>query len=250
MTGKVALVTGGAQGIGHAIVKNLSDAGAQLMIADIDPSGAELALNLGEHADFTKTDVGRPTDLENLIKRTITRFGQLDYLVNNAGVTTKKAITEMIYPEFQEVLAVNLSSAFYLSAKAFPYLSQQSGAAIVNIASLHAFATVPGLSAYAAAKGGMVALCRSQASEFAPTVRVNTVIPGLIETANWQKSIADLQQARAQRLNYHLLKRLGTPEDIAHAATFLLSDKAAFITGSTLIVDGGLSAQLYPGAQL
>jgi hypothetical protein len=247
--GKTAIVTGGAQGIGKGIAKRLSGEGAAVIIADIDVKrGSQTAdelIQAGGSASFLQANVTREKDVINLVAGVANHFGRLDILVNNAGASPRRPFAELSLADWRSLIELNLTSMFLCAQSALPYLSQSQGASIVNIASLHAFLTVPGLSAYAAAKGGVVALTRSMAIEFAPNVRVNAVAPGVIETETWFNTIGDVEAARQHRLKFHPVGRLGQPEDIAAAVAFLASEDAAFITGVTLPVDGGLTAQLY-----
>lgn len=247
--GKVAIVTGGAQGIGKGIARRLAQEGAAVAIADIDVKRgrqtADELIDSGARAFFLKADVTRESDVTSLIDGVTAHFGRLDLFVNNAGASPRRPLTELSLADWRGLIDLNLTSMFLCARAALPYLRQAGGASIVNIASLHAFLTVPGLSAYAAAKGGVVALTRSMAIEFAPDVRVNAVAPGVIETEAWFSAVEDVEAARQHRLQFHPVGRLGQPEDIAAAVAFLASEDAAFITGVTLPVDGGLTTQLY-----
>lgn len=246
--GRVAIVTGAAQGIGQGIAERLSSEGAQVVIADIDRErGQQTAAALaetGERAVFIHADVTNEDDVARLVSETIPTFGRIDILVNNAGASPRRPFTSLSLAEWRALIDLNLTSMFLCAQSVLPHLVHP-GASIVNIASLHAFLTVPGLSAYAAAKGGVVALTRSMAIEFAPVVRVNAVAPGVIETEAWFSAVEDVEAARQHRLPFHPLMRLGQPADIAAAVAFLASEDAAFITGITLAVDGGLTTQLY-----
>jgi NAD(P)-dependent dehydrogenase (short-subunit alcohol dehydrogenase family) len=247
--GKTAIVTGAAQGIGKGIAERLAREGAAVVIADIYAERgvrtAELITTNGGQAHFVHADVTDETAVAAMVGEAVKRFGRLDILVNNAGASPRRPFTALSLADWHSLIDLNLTSMFLCVQHALPHLKQSSGACIVNIASLHAFQTVPGLAAYAAAKGGVVALTRSMAIEFAPNVRVNAVAPGVIETEAWFNVVDDVEAARQHRLRFHLVSRLGQPEDIAAAVAFLASEDAAFITGVTLPVDGGLTTQLY-----
>ena len=246
---KVAIITGAAQGIGKGVAERLSAEGAAVVVADIDVERgrqtAEALTNTGGRALFIHTDVTDEAAVGHLIEETADQFGRIDILVNNAGASPRRPLAELSLVDWRGLIDLNLTSMFLCARSTLPYLRKSAGASIVNIASLHAFLTVPGLSAYAAAKGGVVALTRSMAIEFAPDVRVNAIAPGVIETEAWFNAVEDVEAARQHRLKFHPVGRLGRPEDIAAAVAFLASEDAAFITGVTLPVDGGLTTQLY-----
>lgn len=246
LSGRVAIVTGAAAGIGRAIARRFADEGAQVVIADINVDGGHAAAaEIGDKVCFHEVDVSDEDAVTGLIQRAIHEFGQLDILVNNAGATPKYPVQSMTLSQWRGILDLNLTSMFLCARAAYPHLKRSSHAALINIASLHALFTVEGLAAYAASKGGVVAFTRSLAIEYAPDVRVNAILPGMIETETWHLSVDDVEAARQHRLKYHPLGRLGLPADVAAAALFLASDDATFVTGVMLPVDGGLTTQLY-----
>ncbi len=248
LAGKAAIVTGAGAGIGLAIARRLTQEGARVLLAEIDPARGQTAAAAlqqeGADAVFLATDVTRPDDVRAAVEATAARFGSLDIVVNNAGNALRKPAVEHTDADWQRMIDLNLTSQFLSARAAYPFL-KASGGAIVNVASMHAFFTVRGVSAYAAAKGGVVALTHSLALEFAPNIRVNAVVPGLIETDNWLDAIAHSESIREARRAIHPLGRIGRPEDVASAAAFLASADAAFLTGVALPVDGGLTLQLY-----
>jgi NAD(P)-dependent dehydrogenase (short-subunit alcohol dehydrogenase family) len=250
--GKVAVVTGAGAGIGLGIALWLAAEGCAVVIAELNPeSGAAATDRINAQAGqarFIQTDVTDEVNVAAMIDAAAAWHSRLDVLINNAGASPRKLLGGMTSRDWHAIIDLNLTGQYLCAQYAIPHLRQQPGANIVNIASLHAYATVPGLAAYAAAKGGVVALTGSMAIEYAP-VRVNGVAPGVIETEAWFAAVGDVEAARRQRLGFHPVGRLGTPADIAAAVAFLASDDASFITGETLRVDGGLSTLLYRDPQ-
>jgi NAD(P)-dependent dehydrogenase (short-subunit alcohol dehydrogenase family) len=250
--GRVALVTGAGAGIGLAIAQRLARAGASVTIAEINAETGQkaaesIAKACGQEARvfFQPTDVRQPEEAAAAVAATMRQFGRLDILVNNAGGSPRKPFLDISDADWHNVLELNLNSIFHLAQYAQPHLAASRHGTIINIASMHAMMTVKGLSAYAAAKGGVIALTRSLALEFAPDIRVNAVVPGLIETEGWLAAVNSSEAVKQERATFHPLGRIGKPEDIASAVAFLASEDAVFITGITLPVDGGLTAQLY-----
>jgi NAD(P)-dependent dehydrogenase (short-subunit alcohol dehydrogenase family) len=246
---RAALVTGASSGIGRHIALRFAQDGLAVALADIDVAAGRASADAidaaGGNARFIEIDVRDEASVARAVESTVAAFGRLDVVVNDAGGTARRTLLETSLAGWRDVLDLNLTSMFLVSRAAYPHLAASGRGAIVNLASLHAYATVPGLGAYAAAKAGVVALTRSLALEFAPAVRVNAIAPGLIETPAWLASVDDVEAARRHRLPYHPLGRLGRPDEVAGVAAFLISDDASFVTGVTVAVDGGLSAQLY-----
>jgi NAD(P)-dependent dehydrogenase (short-subunit alcohol dehydrogenase family) len=251
--GRVVLVTGAAAGLGAAIACAFARSGAETLLADIDERrGSRLAGALraeGHAAHFLVADVADEASVTAAFAEVTERHGRLDVLVNNAGVSPRRPFSELDLEAWRAVLDVNLTSVFLCVRAALPLLRRTGGSSVLNLASLHAEHTVVGLSAYAAAKGGVVSLTRALALELAPDIRVNAIAPGLIETEGWRDAVggdaAAVESARRARLPYHPLGRLGTPEDVAACALFLSGEPAGFLTGATIPVAGGLGLQLY-----
>jgi NAD(P)-dependent dehydrogenase (short-subunit alcohol dehydrogenase family) len=232
--GKVAVVTGGAMGIGAACVERLASEGAVVYLADVDDAaGAKTAAETG--AAFVHCDVSRAADWESLAAHVVREHGRLDVLVSNAYALRFGAPHELPEDDWDVVQAVTLK-ATYLGLKVFAEALTAAGGSVVAVSSVHAHASYPGFAAYAAAKGGLAALVRQLAVEYAPAVRVNAVVPGPILTRQFSglspESIAD-------EAGKTLAGRLGRPEEVAAVIAFLASDEAAYVTGAELAVDGG-----------
>jgi NAD(P)-dependent dehydrogenase (short-subunit alcohol dehydrogenase family) len=251
LAGKVAVVTGGAQGIGRAIVEKLAQEGARVSFLDRDEEGgAATARELGGRgpgAAFTRADVTREDEVKSALEQVIRRDGGLDVLVNNAGVNAYFDAAAMTEAEWDAVFAVDLKGAWLCSKHALPAMKRGGRGSIVNIASIHATLTMAGMFPYAAAKAGLVGLTRSLALDYAPAnIRVNAVLPGWTRTRlveEWFRMQADPAEAEKKVLAVHPLGRLATPMEVANLVAFVASDEASAITGAALAVDGGLSAR-------
>jgi NAD(P)-dependent dehydrogenase (short-subunit alcohol dehydrogenase family) len=242
------LVTGAAAGIGEAIALRLARAGAQVACADLDEAGANAVAaaveGLGVRALPLAGDVADEADVARMIDATARAFGGLDVLVNNAGIVILQRLEETSTDEWDRTLGVNLRSMFLTCRRAIPLLRASPHAAIVNVASMAAMRfTVPHV-AYAASKGGVVALTRDLAVELGPDrIRVNAVAPGPIATG----ILGELDDERIARAGLRfLLGRMGRPADVAEAVAFLASQRAAYITGATLPVTGGAELATRP----
>ena len=241
---RVAIVTGAAGGIGAAIAARLASEGARVVIADLKADAAsaaaeKLATASGGEAIGVGCDVGSEEQVEACCAAALDRFGRIDVIVNNAGLMTFKTLAEWTGDDWLKVLRVDLLGAAFFTKQAFLHFGEKGGA-IVNIASVHAIETSANAAPYSAAKAGMLSLTRTTAIEGRDVkIRANAVLPGAIDTPMlWEnpnvKSGAETIDPRD----------VGTPENIAAAVAFLASDDAAFITGTTLAVDGGRLAKL------
>lgn len=244
---KSALITGAASGIGRATVNLFTDAGWQVFAFD-----RKHADELPDGVIFDKGDVSKPDMIKQLFERIGERADTLEALINNAAIQIAKPLLELEVAEWDEVLESNLRSIFLTARFGFPLIQAGEGA-IVNVSSVHARATSLNISAYAASKGGVVALTRAMAIEFAPhKVRVNAVLPGAVDTPMLRNGLDRGQfgdEANDDRLTElaqrTVMGRIGRPTEIAEAILFLADSKrSSFITGQTLTVDGGATARL------
>jgi NAD(P)-dependent dehydrogenase (short-subunit alcohol dehydrogenase family) len=253
LTGKVALVTGMAAGIGRATFELFAAEGARVMGCDVRSDDVEAAVAAirarGADAAFTTADVSRREDVERLVDETVGRYGALDVVVNNAAIGNfHKTVESTAEDEWDRTLAINLKSVYLVAHAATSHLRARGGGSIVNVSSVHAFATTEGVAAYAAAKGGVLALSRQMALDLArDRIRVNAVVPGAVDTTMLQQH-ATLEGKSYEELGFVFddtkIGRIGRPEEVARAILFLASDDSSFMTGAPLIVDGGLLARL------
>jgi len=248
---KVAIVTGAAKGIGWGIAKVFAQEGAKVAVVDWDEdNGKKTAQSFrddGGQAIYIKCDVSNEDEVKAMIQKVLDEYGRIDILVNNAGIGVYKTILDATSADWDRCLGVNLKGVFLCSKYAIPHMQALGKGAIVNISSVHSWATVNGVAPYAASKGGISALTRNMAIDYGPTIRVNAIAPGWILTPLIQSifdGYPDPADQRQQVERRQVMKRIGIPEDIGHAASFLTSDEASFITGAHLFVDGGLTAQL------
>jgi NAD(P)-dependent dehydrogenase (short-subunit alcohol dehydrogenase family) len=250
MNGSVALVTGGAAGIGRAAALAFAAQGARVAIADVKVErGAQVVRAIedsGGKAIFVKTDVSKTGEVEALIGRTVSAFGRLDYAFNNAGIEGQLATTADCTEEnFDRVLAVNLKGLWLcLRFEIQQMLRQGGGGAIVNMSSVAGLVGFANLPAYAASKHGVVGLTKAAALEYAQKgIRVNAVCPGVIHTEMIDRVTGKDPAVEKQFVSLEPMGRMGTPEEIAEATVWLCSKAASFVTGHALAVDGGLVAQ-------
>jgi len=239
-TGKTVIVTGSARGIGLAIAKNFSEKGANVVISDIDQEMVEtVASEFKTPVIGIKANVTESAEVENLFKQTIDKFGSVDVVVNNAGITRDTLMIRMDEKDWDMVLDINLKGAFLVTKSAAKLMMKQRSGRIVNISSVVGLNGNAGQANYSASKAGLIGMTKTVAKELGTRgVTVNAVAPGFIET-EMTKNLTDA--AKEQFLEHILLKRVGLPDDVASAVSFLASDDAAYITGQVLSVDGGMS---------
>ncbi|WP_299960649.1 SDR family oxidoreductase [uncultured Roseobacter sp.] len=243
LTGKTAIVTGGASGFGAGIVRKFTSEGARVMIADLNQQGAQdLCDQMGDHALACAVDVSEGASVNAMAQTALDAWGHVDILVNNAGVThLPTALEEVSEKDFDRVLAVNAKSV-YLTARAFvPHMKTRKAGAILNIASTAGVSPRPRLNWYNASKGWMITATKAMAVELAPEgIRVNALNPVAGETPLLKSFMGeDTPEMRAKFLATIPLGRFSTPQDMGNAACFLCSDEASMITGVAMEVDGG-----------
>ncbi|MDF1510736.1 glucose 1-dehydrogenase [Robertmurraya sp. DFI.2.37] len=240
---KVAIITGAANGIGRGVAKCYADNGAKVILADLNKKAGqsvkEEILAAGGQSMFVQTDVRKVDDIVQLMKVVKSTYGKIDILINNAGVSRFKNVFDLSVEDWDDVLNTNLRSVFLCSKEAAKYMRENDkGGAIVNIASTRALMSEPHSEAYAASKGGIVAITHALAASLSNEhITVNAISPGWIETG-------DYSQLTDKDHNQHLSKRVGKPEDIAKGCLYLTSEENDFVTGINLIIDGGMTRKM------
>ncbi len=251
---QVAVVTGGGNGIGRGVALAFAEHGAAVGILDIDLRGAQetrkLILKKGGSALAIQTDVGDERSVASAFQASKQSLGDATLLVNVAGIEFYKPFLEIESAAWDRNIAVNLKSVYLCCRQAIPQMIRAGGGAIVNTSSVQAIATTGQTSAYAAAKAGILTLTKDLARDYGPhNIRVNAICPGCIESPMMDRSLARLTRMGARKVETRIrnaipLKRIGTPHDIANVVLFLCSPQAAYVTGTSVIVDGGLMAKI------
>jgi NAD(P)-dependent dehydrogenase (short-subunit alcohol dehydrogenase family) len=246
LDGKVAIVTGGGGGIGRETVKVLIENGARVAVADINLDAAQEAAEYsagGDDVIAVRTDVSDVDSFANLVDTTVARFGRLDIAHNNAGVELGGIdLADVDLAQYERLLAVNQRGVFISMKVEIPQMRKQGSGSIINTASALGLVALPGQSAYIASKHAVIGLTKAAAMEYsAHGIRVNAVLPGVVQTPMIEEMEAISPGFKDMLLKEHPIGRLGTPRDIANAVVWLGSDLSSFVTGSSLVVDGGYS---------
>lgn len=250
---KVALVTGGGNGIGKSACLLLAREGAAVAVTDIDEeAGREVVEEIireGREAAFYRLDVSSEKEVEKVMAATADRFGRLDILVNNAGITGVDRPTDQILEEeWDKVIKVNVNGVFLCTKHAVPYMKKAGGGSIINLSSIYGLVGAPDLPAYHASKGAVTLMSKTDAMLYAgDNIRVNSIHPGYI----WTPLVEELarqspdgpEQFRRQLKEKHPIGHVGQPDDVGYGIVYLASDEASFITGSELVIDGGYTAR-------
>ncbi len=249
LQGKISIITGAGTGLGKEMALVFAREGSSVVVAEIQKeTGERVAQQIkgeGREARFIPTDITLASDVEKMVAGTLEAYGRIDVLVNNAGINPSRTpLHETPEPDWDRTLAVNLKGAFLCSKYVLPVMIQQGGGSVINIASVVGAIGCSDRAAYTASKGGLIGLTRNMAVDYAPyNIRVNALCPGFVETELTRIYFDKLREQDPQKLErlvgHHPLGRLGKPADVAHAALFLASDEAAWITGLDMGVDGG-----------
>ena len=247
---KVVVVTGGGQGIGRAITQGFAREGAKVVIAEIDEEAglenAEIIRKENGTALFIQTDVTSESAIQKMIEQTVKQFSTIDILINNAGIGHTESIYTIESTDFDRVIATNLRATFLSSKYAAIEMRKKNAGVIINMASTRAFMSEPNTEAYAASKGGIVALTHALAMSLGHDgIRVNSISPGWIEVSDWQKTKKATHPHHSQEdQDQHPVGRVGKPSDIIEACFYLASEHAGFITGQNLTIDGGMTKKM------
>jgi NAD(P)-dependent dehydrogenase (short-subunit alcohol dehydrogenase family) len=237
------VVTGGAKGIGGACVKAFTEGGAKVCILDIDQAGQEFADTLGDDTFFIHCDVSKEDEVKTAFKKIEKKLGAVEVLVNNAGIQRYSTVTETSEEEWDLVMNVNLKSAFLCSKYAIPMMVNNKKGCVINVASVQSFISQKNVAPYTTSKTALLGLTRSIAVDYAPNIRSVAVCPGTVDTPMFRSSIQESpnpDEVLEECNEMHLVKRICSSEEVGELVTYLASDKAGFITGQAIRIDGGL----------
>lgn len=238
---KTVVITGGAKGIGAACAKLFHEGGANVCVLDLKEP------ELGNDWYYQSCDVSKEKDVQHAFSSIKSKYGQVDCLINNAGIQTYGTVTETTEADWDLVFNVNLKGAFLCAKSAIPLMLPQKKGVIINVASVQAFLSQQRVAGYTSAKSAMLGLTRSIAIDYAPYIRCVAVCPGTIDTPMLRDAFAlspDPDEVMQECVDMHLLQRIGQPQEVAELITFLCEDKASFITGEAIRIDGGLGISI------
>ncbi|QKE73405.1 SDR family oxidoreductase [Arthrobacter citreus] len=244
---KTAIVTGGANGIGKATVQKFLEQGAKVVFTDINEEAGNKTLDemkkISESVVFIKHNVQLETDWINVVNETKNNFGSIDILFNNAGIFSSKPVTEYETEEWNRLLGINVTGVFLGMKHTVPFMREQKGGSIINTSSVAGLKGTANATLYGASKGAVRIMTKDLAKEVAADqIRVNSIHPGVIETAMGSDLASSVNASNEQLAKTIPLKRLGTPEEIANLVLFLASDESSYITGTEMVADGGMTA--------
>lgn len=253
LTARVALITGAASGIGRAIALRFAQEGARVAVADWNAAGGEETVRLvgesGGEAIFVRADVSQEDDVKRMVETTVSTFGRIDILCNNAAVQVFGTIPETPAADWHKVMDINLKGVYLGCKYAIPHMIEQGGGSIVNTSSALGIVGDPDLPAYGATKGGILAMTAAMAQAHGrQNIRINSICPGDVATPlvlEYFEHQPDPENALRRVESEYALGRIAQPEEIANVALFLASDESSFVTGTYIVVDGGLTSSCY-----
>lgn len=240
---KTVVITGGAKGIGGACSRVFYRENANVVILDTDLLGQQLAAELGERALFIQCDVSKEAQVREAMEQAVKAFGRIDVLVNNAGIQRYSTVTETSEEEWDLVMNVNLKSAFLCAKHAIPVMQKQGQGVVINVSSVQAFISQNTVAPYVTSKTAMLGLTRSIAVDYGPQIRCMAVCPGTIDTPMLRDAFQlspDPEEVYRECVDMHLVKRIGTPQEVAELILFLAGENGGFFTGQAVRIDGGL----------
>ncbi len=243
-TKKTAVITGATNGIGAACAKLFHDKGANIVLLDVAIDKSNIS---DERWFYLPCDISNEEQVKNAMDQTIKKFGAIDYLINNAGIARYGTVTQTSLEDWNLVMGVNLTGMFLCAKYALPSMEKNNSGVVINVSSVQAFLSQDKVAAYTSAKSAILGLTRSIAIDYAPNIRCVAVCPGTIDTPmlrNAMKLSPDPEQVLQESIDMHILKRIGTPEEVAELICFLCSANATFITGQAIRIDGGLGIKL------